>query len=46
MKIAIIDDMESDSMIIAKYLRRYFQEAACLEPVVYEIWSGDSKSNH
>ncbi len=36
MKIAIIDDMESDSMIIAKYLRRYFQEAACLEPVVIE----------
>ena len=36
MKIAIIDDMESDSMIIARYLRRYFQENSCPEPVVID----------
>lgn len=36
MKIAIIDDMESDSMIIAKYLRRYFLENSCAEPLIIE----------
>lgn len=42
MKIAIIDDMESDSMILAKYLRRYFQENSDSEPVVIE-WFEDGE---
>lgn len=36
MKIAIIDDLENDCLVIAEYLRRYFQEVSCPEPVVIE----------
>ncbi len=42
MKIAIIDDMKSDSMILAKYLRRYFRENYSLETVVIE-WFEDGE---
>lgn len=36
MKIAIIDDFADDSIIIAKYLRQYFQENFCLESVTID----------
>lgn len=36
MKIAIIDDMVSDSIITANYIRQYFQEISCIEPVIIE----------
>lgn len=36
MKIAIIDDLVNDSMIIANYIRQYFQETFYPEPVMIE----------
>lgn len=34
MRIAIIDDLANDSMLIANYIRQYFQETCRTEPVV------------